>query len=160
MGLPLGGGKLGLSNQEKKAYLKQYRSLDVDISQKLDEIERLKSLVGKITTTISDMPRGSSSIYKAGDAAIVDKIVDLEAEINRDMKGLIKLREQIMTAIMAVDDANLRQLLIYRYVEGRTFEDIACTMQYSWRWVCALHGQALEKVSVHHVSSYCKRATL
>ena len=75
----------GANNREKIIYLKQYVILDRKIDRMIAEAERLRARLGKLTPTLSDMPGGGGSIYKSADIAIIDKIVDLEVEINQKL---------------------------------------------------------------------------
>ena len=60
----------------------------------------------------------------------------------------IRLSEQIEDAIASVEDERLRLLLRYRYIEGWTWEHIAVELNYSWRQVVRIHGQALSEVKM------------
>ena len=53
-----------------------------------------------------------------------------------------------MSAIERVNDCTLRKLLIKRYLQFKTWEQIAVEMNYSWRQIVRLHGKALQKVKM------------
>ena len=137
-----------MSNKTKRIYLQQVTHLDRRIQQKFEQVEDLRSMLGKITATVSDLPMGGGSIYKGGDLALINKIVDLENEINRDVDRLIDLKRHISGIIEAVEDPRERELLVYRYLQGKTFEEIAFKMHYHWNWIHKLHSQALENLCV------------
>lgn len=137
-----------LSNREKIRYLKQYVWLDRRINSRLEEVALWRSRLGKLTATISDMPKGGGSIFPSGDMAIIDKIVDLEAQIDREIDQLTDIRDKIGQAIFALVDVKERTLMDYRYLQGMTFEWIASEMKYSWRHTHRIHSNALKNIKI------------
>lgn len=138
----------GISTREKIIYLKQYVILDRKIDRMIAEAERLRARLGKLTPTLSDMPGGGGSIYKSADIAIIDKIVDLEAEINQKIDRVIDLKREIEQLIDSIDDEREKLLMSYRYLDGMTFEWIASEMHYHWRSVHKIHVRALSKIII------------
>lgn len=137
-----------LSNQVKIRYLKQYIILDRKIDRMIADLERLRGKLGKLTPTLSDIPSGGGSIYKSVDIALIDKIVDLEAEINHKIDRVIDLKREIERLIDSIDDEREKLLMSYRYLDGMTFEWIASEMHYSWRHTHRLHKSALGKLKI------------
>ena len=129
-----------------KEFLQQYLQAERGINAKLEEISRLRSLAMRTTQVLEkDKVFVQSS---AGDrmAAIVDKIVDLEREVDQEIDKLQDIKREVLSVINAVRDSKLRAVLQYRYICGNTFEEIASAMRYSWRHIIRLHGQALKKI--------------
>ena len=139
---------VSVSNKDKIKYLKRYKILDREIDRMLIDLERQRSRLGKLTPTLSDMPGGGGSIYKSCDLDIINKIVDLEAEINRRIDRVIDLKREIERLIDSIDDEREKLLMSYRYLDGMTFEWIASTMHYHWRSVHKIHVRALSKIQV------------
>lgn len=77
-------------------------------------------------------------------ADAVARIVDLKAEINRDIDRLVDKKRDIAAKLGKLTDRRYYAVLFRRYLLFETFEKISCEMNYSWRHVCSLHGQALE----------------
>lgn len=128
-----------------KRYLQQIRRLDTKINRDIEELHRLKAMVTKITPTLKpDVVSGGSSQDKLSDA--VAKIVDLEAEIDREIDCFVDARKAVIATIDKVEDARLHTVLNMRYVHFKTWEQIACHMGRSYQWVCKLHGTALQVV--------------
>ena len=48
-----------MTNQEKKKWLLEYRRLEQNIERDMEELQRLESRAEKITSMVSDMPKGS-----------------------------------------------------------------------------------------------------
>ena len=128
-----------------KEYLQQYKFLDSRINAKCEQLERLRELSTKVS-----VEQGSGAHSGVSDRVgnIVAKICDMEAEINEMIDKLLDLRVEIERAIAAVPDETLRQLLELRYINCKTFEQIAVEMYYTYQWVCVLHGRALKYITV------------
>ena len=134
-----------MTNAEKKAILLEYQAIECRINRLLDEKQRWMEKATMITPTISDMPKGSGT-DKIQNA--VCRIADIEADINREIDRQIDLRERIKTAICAIPDGRLRDLMKYRYIDGLTWEQIAVTMRLDYRWVLRLHERALSELTI------------
>lgn len=106
-----------------KEYLNQVPRLDTIIDLKLAQVERLKSLRERVTTIMSDTPKGGG----CGDRVveITNRIWALEEEINRDIDRLVDMRKEREAVIDTVQDATLRDLLTYRYIHGCKWECVA-----------------------------------
>lgn len=128
-----------------KEYLQQIRKADIMINYKQQQLDELRSLATSITSALNpDKVQSSGVSDKVGDA--VAKIVDLQTEINRDIDGLVDLKKEVMNIIDKLDATSL-ELIYSRYFEFKTWEQIACQMNYSCQWIWKLHGEALKKVS-------------
>ena len=133
-------------NRLKMQYLMRYIDSKRRARAILNEIHDLKDLATKITVTFNDMPGGGGNTDKIG--AIVANIVDLQSELAVQVKTMKAEQEIVQAVIDAVDDPDLRQLLILRYINGLTWEKIAVDMNYSWRHTFRLHGAALAAVKI------------
>lgn len=129
-----------------KRYLQQIRRLDTKINRDIEELHRLKAMVTKITPTLKPdvVSGGGGTQDKLAEA--MAKIIDLEAEINREIDRLVDARTAVTATIDKVEDARLHTVLNMRYVQFKTFEQIAADMNYTYRWVCIMHGRALQEV--------------
>lgn len=133
-------------NQKKIEYLSRYRKLGKRIEQLSTERAMWLSRACKTTQTISDMPKAKNGAQ--GDSGEVAQYVEIGEEITRELRNLHRLRREIRTVIAALEDDTLQALMLYRYIDGMTFEEIAVKMNFSWRWTITLHGRALEKLSL------------
>ena len=131
----------------KKEYLSQAYRLDQRINSKLAQVTALNDLATKCTSTLSDMPRNPNrSISTMADA--VEKIVDLQAEINRDIDALVDLKRDIVRAIKAVENTEYQTILELRYLCFKTWEQIAVDMGYNVRHVYRIHDEAVNQIPV------------
>ena len=129
-----------------KEYLGQAYRLDQRIDSKIAQVASLNDLSTKCTATLSGMPgspnRGTSSM-----ADIIEKIIDLQAEINHDIDTLVDLKREIVSIIKAVENVEYQTLLEKRYLCFMQWERIAVDMHYSGKWIKTLHERALDVVS-------------
>lgn len=125
-----------------KDFLIQARYLDMRINSKVEQIDSLNDLATKCTSTLSAMPHNpSASTSLMADA--VNKIVDLQAEIGKDVQELVELKYRISNLIKAVPNHELQTLLEKRYLCFQSWEQIAVDMYHSIHHLYKLHNQAL-----------------
>lgn len=136
------GGK-AVTNAEKKVILLEYQAIERRINRLQAEKQGWMEKATAVTPVLSDMPKGGGT-DKIQNA--VCRIADIEQQINREIDRQIDLRDRIETAICAIPDGRLRDLMRYRYIDGLTWEKIAVEMEISYQWVCKLHGDALKEI--------------
>jgi DNA-directed RNA polymerase specialized sigma subunit len=128
-----------------KEYLKQVKLYNTHINNKLDEMDRLKDIVTKVTTSLSfDPVHGSGNQDKLGNA--VAAILDLQTEVNKAIDAYIDKKREICMVIDQIPDPDQLRVLYKRYFDDLTWEQIACDMHMSYRNVCYIHGKALQAV--------------
>lgn len=130
-----------------KEYLSQAYRLDQRIDSKIEQVASLNDLATKCTTTISGMPHNPSRSTSPM-ADTIDKIIDLQVEINRDIDALVDLKREIVTVIKAVDNPEYQTLLEKRYLCFLHWEQIAVDMNYGIDNIFKLHKKALACVVV------------
>ena len=130
-----------------KEYLSQAYRIDQRINSKLEQVQSLRRLAEKATTTLSDIPGGGTrNVHSMED--IIAKMVDLESEINADLDGLIDLKHEIVTVIKCVEATDLQTLLELRYLCFQTWEEISVALHLDIRWVHRLHTKALIEIDM------------
>lgn len=130
----------------KKEFLNQYRNAEREIAIKMDEIIRLREMATKVTQVLTpDKVKGGMENRREESIA---KIVDMEKEIGASIDNLKKIREQVERAINAIPNANQRDVLRLRYLNGMKWEQIAVKLNYDYRWVLRLHGMALHVIAI------------
>ena len=118
--------------------------VDLRIRCKMEQVQSLRELAIKASSTLSDMPKGSGYTSKAD---IVAKIIDYENEINKEIKKLVKLKEDVTDAINSIPNAEQRTLLELRYLMFNKWEEIAIAMGYGIDNVYKIHKRALKNIS-------------
>lgn len=132
---------------EVKDYLNQVRNADkmIDLKQKrLDELNAQKTAIGS-----QDFSRERVKSSPSGDtlSRLIDKIVDLQNEINADIDRFIDLKAEIMRKIEALQNADDRIFLYAKYFEYKKHSEIAEEMRYSERNIVKIHKRALSQLS-------------
>ena len=125
-----------------KEYLNQARYIDRQIDAKLEHQSHLNSIIFKATSAISDMPGSPSRDITKRERAI-EKVIDLEKEIDDEIDRLVDKKRELQTLINQIDNREYRLLLELRYVNISTWEKIADIMGLSLRSVYRMHGAAL-----------------
>lgn len=131
---------------DAKAYLLQVKLYDEHINNKLEELQRLKDLSLKITSSLRpDVVSASGNHDKIGD--VVAKIVDLEEDINQAVDRYVDKKREIGKLLEKIQDPDQLEVLYKRYFHHENWEQIACEMGYTFRNVCYIHGRALQAVA-------------
>lgn len=131
-----------------KEYLSQAIWLDKMISNKLEQLDSLKSLSMKATSTLThDKVSGGNHVKSSMENAIV-KVMALADEINKTIDMLVDLKSKIIETIRQVSDLNYQLLLEMRYISGKSWEDVALALNYNSRSVFKVHGKALKEIEV------------
>lgn len=130
---------------DAKAYLREIELLDAHINNKLNDLFTLRTMVTKITATISPVVvSGSGNQDKLGDA--IAKIVDLQNEINQQIDKFVDSKREVSAVLEKLQDPDHVKVLHKRYIEYKPWEQIACEMCCTYRNVCYIHGKALQAV--------------
>lgn len=130
-----------------KEYLSQARYLDARINSKISQVDRLNDLATSATSVLTGMPHSpNKATSKMAD--VVDKIVDLQAEINRDIDKLVDLKKEMRDVIGAIPDVEQQTILEQRYLCFMKMEQIAVDMGYSIQHLYRLHDEALKKIVI------------
>lgn len=126
-----------------KKELQRIYLLDLRISADIKELEKLNSLKYSIRSPSAFGEKVQSSVRNDND--LIEKIVDLESKINRNISELINLRENYKKKISSVD-GEYCVLLNLRYVQCLKWHEIAKIMHRSEQTIFRLHGEALNLI--------------
>jgi DNA-directed RNA polymerase specialized sigma subunit len=137
-------GKKVHKNQEALSFLLQLRKIDKLIENKLIEIEQWKSMATDITARMGgDRVKSSGSQTRMADA--VERYVDIEAEIKRDVDRLMEAKKDVVSVIEQLH-AQEYDILHKIYVQYFTFYEVADILGISYSAVTTAHGRALKNV--------------
>lgn len=125
-----------------KEYLQQYRDAVRRATAAQDHLAELRAMAERITPKYDGEPSGSHS---SGDklGAAVAKIIDAEERLDEQITMLIATEREVERTINSVKDSIMRKLLYERYINGKTWEQIAVMLNYTYRRITQLHGNAL-----------------
>lgn len=125
-----------------KEYLGNIRKKDIELIALEDAIIETETRLTRISPILSDMPRAASGADKMGDG--VAKLIELKERLNHKLYAICELKERIYNEIDKLEDPNHRTVLIERYINYKSFEEISISMGYSYYHTCHLHGHSLQ----------------
>lgn len=126
-----------------KQYLLQVKLLDEKIQANKETLDALRAKLTDITNKLDDV-KVQSSNQANFDETLAD-IIDTESELNRDMCKYIRLKYKILSEINAMEDNTLSVILFKRYILGKSLNQIAKELNYSYDHLRHLHLKALRE---------------
>ena len=132
-----------------KEYLNQARHLDALINCRLREIDYWRDLSSSGSGTRFDGMRHSPN--RPTEAPVVrclEKIDEMQRSVEEKITYLVRLKEEINTAIDKLENRDEQLVLRYRYLDDCTWEEISRMLNVSLRTVHRIHGSALQNFSV------------
>lgn len=134
------------TNEQKKAYLGRYLASKRREQELRLALESLEAEYGLQSPRFDGMPHGGDGKDLSEFAVRYDKEY---TALLRILNESLKIYGEITTAIEESDCNETETCILrYRYIHGYTWERIAVTMDYSYQWVCELHGRALQKFKI------------
>lgn len=133
-------------NEQKKKYLQRYgeaKMAEKELAEQLEELEGRYILPSKV---LDDMPHGTSKSDLSSFAAQYDALYN---KLIRAYNRTVTVQKEILDAIDAMPTGEtLKTILRYRYIHGKKWEEMAVIMDYTYQWVCELHGRALQNFTI------------
>lgn len=115
--------------------------LDKSIQANADKIQRLRSQAERLTTHLSDMPRGGGPAH--GMDEVVATIADIETTLTGENYKMQQLLVNVRQLVATVPNYKQRIVLQRRYVNFETFETIAYKVHFSYRQTLRLHWDGI-----------------
>ena len=132
-----------------KEYLNQARHLDALINCHLREIDYWRDLSSSVSGTRFDgMPHSPNRPTEAPFVRCLEKIDEIQRSVEEKVAYLVRLKEEINTAIDMLENRDEQLVLRYRYLDDCTWEEISRMLNVSLRTVHRIHGSALQNFSV------------
>lgn len=125
-----------------KQYLNQAKTLEYAIKSKQEELYYLTEKSRYIQNTV--LSERIQSSHNNNSNAIIDKIIDMETEINSEIEHLLDLKAEIRQRIALVYNPVYIAVLTDKYLNFFTLEQIAERMEKSYPTIRMWHGQALQ----------------
>ena len=127
-----------------KEYLRTLRWTELSIETRKDELRRLDAEYTYLSGISYDRDRVQTS--PSGDMfPQSDRRIDLTIKIREDILAMQRLRADIIGKITGLDNPLYSQVLLERYVNYLSFDDIAEKMHYSYVRITHIHGEALQE---------------
>ena len=134
-----------MDNEEKKRFLWGYRD-------SVRRVERLATEIGEVRAMQMDASAGrgepgrSGWIHDLSDyAARLDR---LERRLEQEQQSGKRLGARISDVISDLEDTREWRVMLYHYIAGMTWSQIADEIGYSERHVQRLHGRALAHLEI------------
>jgi hypothetical protein len=127
--------------------LKDYKYTQEWIKDRFEYIEELKTNVLNISSVISDMPRAGREV----EDSMAEKLAKLLDSID-DLLARIVLEDEKQKAILRqLEEVEMPYKLILEkiYIQGKTLVTVASEMPYDYKYMCKMHGIALNKFDEH-----------
>lgn len=135
-------GRYSISAQ---AYMEDVTNLQRRIAIKCETAHRYRDMATRSTGSM-EATRVGGTKERSKMAANMDKAIDIERMIERDMERLKNKIGITMELIEGVSSPERKELLELRYLCGLTWEDVARRMHYEKRQSQRIHKRALEDV--------------
>ena len=129
-----------------KEYLSQARCLEQRICSKLEQMDALRSLTQKVTTSLGGERVSHTRNVSSLEDTIL-RLVETENEMNQSIDALLNLRIEIGKQISTLDDPDCILVLEKRYLCYQSWEKIAADLTCTVRWVHRLHAKALQSMN-------------
>lgn len=123
-----------MNTKEIKAYLMQYRDAMQRSKAITDHLNELRVMCEQLRTEDG---------HRVELGAAVAELVDTERRTKAEITRLTRLEEEIKYAIGHIQEP-YHTILYERYINGKTWEQIAVQMNYCFRHTTKLHGMALK----------------
>lgn len=124
-----------------KDYLSQVRYLDKEIDSKLKLKEDLRARALSIGSfEVKDKVQSSGGLNFSD---WVDKITDIEREIDKKIDELVDLKQRINAQIDRVENPLHRIVLVSHYLNDLSLRQIAVKYSYNYGYIKNVHGHAL-----------------
>ena len=131
-----------------KEYLSQVRHLGSLIDSRMRELDYWREMSMKISGSNFEPHYNPNNPTESKFARSIEKIDEIQRDINDRIVYLVSVREKINGAIDRLDNQDEQLVLRYRYLDNFTWEEIGNMMNLSERTIFRIHGHALSHFSV------------
>ncbi len=134
-----------MNKDELKHKLRSAHFAHEQIATLSDHLQELRSLALKITPNYGPQPGGGGDGQKT--ASAVAEIIDQEQKIVGSVRQLSAALDEVRALIALLPtDCPEKNVMYMRYLNYRSWVQIAAELGYSWQHVHRLHGRALNYI--------------
>lgn len=127
-------------------YFGQAYRLDQRINSNIAEVARLREMSTSISSPSFEEHYNPNRPAEASFVHILEKVWELEQEINDEIDRFVDLKAQMKNVIDALHNADERMVLTYRYIHNMTWPQIATKLYASPSTVRRWHKSALQHI--------------
>lgn len=136
---------------ENNHILKRIRLVDIEIKQKIDELERLKNTLFR-SPQLKEISVQESKVGLKDDTYV--KIMEYKDTIEKKIEELVDLKRRVLNVIDSIDDAEKRLILTMRYVNLRTWEQIERDLPMSRKTMFIVHKKAVKEFDTKYTRKH------
>lgn len=134
-------------NEGKKDYLKSYKKIRNRLYSLELQLERIKIDMVHVRASQGDgMPRSQGETTDL--SRYMEQMAELEEQIDAKRAELIDRQIRITSAINALNDDDECTVMTEKYINGKTWEQVAEDNGFAWMTMHRIHGRALKKISL------------
>ena len=126
-----------------KKYLEKLQILDIEIKIKEEHIKELRRILDALQTTVKN--ETYSDLKQRRLTEVKEIISDFEYKFIQDVKLKLETKKLILDMIEKVENTEYRIILELKYVNQKTWEQIAEMMNYSVRNMYYIQKKALKQ---------------
>lgn len=123
--------------------LKNYKHNQRWIKGRIEYIEEYKSTINKLTSTLSDIPKGSKK-EQDSEAEKTTKLLDIIKELEDKILKENEKQKRVLEQLDKIEQP-YRLILEKVYIQGKTLVTVASEMRYDYKYMCKINGIALNK---------------
>lgn len=134
-----------------KEYLSKIKHIDSDIRSRQSELDRFRQSIMIKTSTIK-----AQVVQETRQGAFDErymKLIEQAEEINLKIDKLVDTKVRVSNEIDLMDDRVSRIILREKYINLKTYEQIAEMMSYDVSYIHRMHGKALNQFKDAMLSS-------
>jgi len=134
-------------NEEKKDYLKSYKKTRNRLNSLELQLQQIKVDMVHVRASQGDgMPRAKGETTDL--SRYMEQMADLEEWIDDKRSELMDKQIKITAAINTLDDEDECTIMTEKYLNGKTWEQVAEDNGFAWMTMHRIHGRALKKIKL------------
>lgn len=135
------------NNMNSTDYLKKISGINISIKLKVAEMNWTQRMLEQLVSIWGPYFTRHSSETPALQRSIV-KLSLREQEISEQIDELTATKESAEKLFDKLEHPMHRAIMLHRYIEARSFQDIADQLNCGLRWVQRVHDRAIEEFQV------------
>lgn len=134
-------------NEEKKDYLKSYKKTRNRLNSLELQRKQIKIDMLHVRASQGDgMPRAKGETTDL--SRYIEQMANIEEQIDDKRSELMDKQAEITAAINSLDDDDECTVMTEKYLNGKTWEQVADDNGFAWMTMHRIHGRALKKINL------------
>lgn len=137
--------KVKTENEKKKDYLRGYKKTRNRINSLESQKEQLRIDIQHVRASLGDgLPRAKGGATDL--SRYFEQMSEIEEQLMAKRTEQAEKQKHITDAINALDDDDECTVMTEKYINGKTWEQVAEDNGYAWVTMHRIHGRALQKI--------------